>query len=640
MPFSVSPTVRVVEKDLSAIIPSTSNTTAAFVGRFDWGPYDTIVHISSEKELYAVFGPPSPNERGVDWFCAANFLSYGDKLKIVRVDESRGAGNVNNTSAYSGATSAHLNTNSGATAARVEAISAGQKGNALRWLSWCNGQPQPKHPDGSNIFTYVPTSTQAVFESFNNGVLTAGIAGSTLDECHIALVDTLGYYGASGAVLEKHQGLSRWKGVVDSNGKSLYYKDVINNTSPYIAIESNPNRSIWHEGTTGDPNWSATTTSIKEFGLTGQGANASVFSGMSGGHDEGVRANRFFTTVSPTEVVLAASRRFLEGTESGVTWPYEGVGSDSGAVGANNPNTYSLMEAWNKHFRDSEFEDVDLLIAGPSEALVSRHLIEIAEERKDCVAFVSPPSSPAGSEYNDNTYDTSLGGYSGPSSIVSYRNDTLNASSSYAVMDSGWKYQYDQYNDRYRWIPLNPDVAGLVVRTENETDPWFSPAGFNRGKIKGVVKLALNPNKAERDELYEAGINPVVTFPGEGTLLFGDKTLQRRATALDRINVRRLMIHLEKAIATAAKYQLFEFNDSFTRRSFVNMINPFLRRVQAQRGITDFRVVCDDTNNTGQVIDNNEFIADIFIKPAKSINYIQLNFTVLRSNALFEEVVV
>ena len=276
-------------------------------------------------------------------------------------------------------------------------------------------------------------------------------------------------------------------------------------------------------------------------------------------------------------------------------------------------------------------------IAGAGNAIISRHLVDIAEHRKDCVAFLSPPASPAGSEYNDVSYDSSLSGYSGPTSVVDYRNNTLSVSSSYAVMDSGWKYTYDTYNDRNRWVPLNPDIAGLVVRTENTTDPWFSPAGFNRGKIQGVVKLSLNPTKAERDELYASGINPVTTFPGDGTVLFGDKTMQRRATALDRINVRRLMIHLEKAIATAAKYNLFEFNDAFTRRSFVSTVNPFLRRVQSQRGITDFRVVCDETNNTGQVIDNNEFIADIFIKPAKSINYIQLNFTVLRSNAIFSE---
>jgi len=638
MPFSVSPTVRVVEKDLSAIIPSTSNTTAAFVGRFDWGPYDTIVNISSEKELYAVFGPPSPDERGVDWFCAANFLNYGDKLKVIRVDESRVAGNPG-TSAYSGATASRVL--SGATSARLEARSAGQKGNALRLLTWNNGQPEPLHPDGTKIFTYAPTSTQAVFDSFTNGTLKSGFAGSTLDECHIAVVDTLGYYGASGDVVEKFQGLSRWKGVGDGVGKSLYYKDVINNKSGIIRIEDNPLRSIWHAGVTGDVSWTSETVGpLTEFGVasaTHAGGPFAQYLGRGLSMD-GVAGNAAGTD-NAAGMTFSPSWRFQKGTLSGVTWPYEGVGNSTTSTGTDNPNPYSVMETWNKHFRDPEFEDIDLLIAGASEALISRHLIEIAESRKDCVAFISPPVSPAGSEYNDVVFDTSLGGYSGPTSLVNYRNNTLNASSSYAVMDSGWKYQYDSYNDRYRWVPLNPDVAGLVVRTENQTDPWYSPAGFNRGKIQGVVKLALNPNKAERDELYEAGINPVVTFPGEGTLLFGDKTLQRRATALDRINVRRLMIHLEKAIATAAKYQLFEFNDAFTRRSFINMINPFLRRVQSQRGLTDFRVVCDDTNNTGQVIDNNEFIADIFIKPAKSINYIQLNFVVLRSDALFTETI-
>ena len=682
MPFSVSPAVRVVEKDLSAIIPSTANTTGAFVGRFDWGPTDTIVNISSEKELYAVFGPPSPNERGTDWFCAANFLSYGDKLKIVRADENATYNDIN----FSGATASAVR--SGLTGARIAAKSAGQKGNSLRWYSQVPGQVEQKLPSGERAFSYAPTSTNAVFDSYHNGILTSPNGGGTMDECHIALVDTLGYFGATGAIIEKYQGLSRWKGVSDPNGKSLYYKDVINATSSLIEIETSSNSSIWHGGATGDPEWSPTTTSIKEHGLTGQGDARGVYAGTQvafstgywAGTPVGTTANEdpanyrsthtghgpllngtglsgcssceqyvaYFQqgTVSmtgasgPDNTLNDNGWRFVGGAASGVTFSYEGAGNNQSDSTAANPNPYSIMNAWNKHFRDAEFVDVDLLIAGPAEQLVSRHLIEIAEERKDCVAFISPPHSPAGSEFNDSTYDSSLGGYSGPTSIVNYRNNTLNASSSYAVMDSGWKYQYDSYNDRYRWIPLNPDVAGLVVRTENQTDPWFSPAGFNRGKIKGVVKLALNPNKAERDELYEAGINPVVTFPGDGTLLFGDKTLQRRATALDRINVRRLMIHLEKAIATAAKYQLFEFNDTFTRRSFVNMIQPFLRRVQSQRGLTDFRVVCDESNNTGQVIDNNEFVADIFIKPAKSINYIQLNFTVLRSDALFDEQVV
>ena len=196
---------------------------------------------------------------------------------------------------------------------------------------------------------------------------------------------------------------------------------------------------------------------------------------------------------------------------------------------------------------------------------------------------------------------------------------------------------YDSYNDKFRWVPLNADIAGIVARTEESTGPFFSPAGMNRGRVQGVVKLALNPNKADRDKLYSVSINPVVSFPGEGAVLFGDKTLQRRASALDRINVRRLLVSLEKAIATAAKFQLFEFNDGFTRRSFISTISPFLRRIQSQRGITDFRVVCDDTNNTAEVISKNQFVADIFIKPAQSINFINLNFSVLRADATFNE---
>ena len=196
---------------------------------------------------------------------------------------------------------------------------------------------------------------------------------------------------------------------------------------------------------------------------------------------------------------------------------------------------------------------------------------------------------------------------------------------------------FDTYNDRFRWVPLNADTAGIVARTEDTIAPFFSPAGFNRGRVQGVVKLAINPTKAERDELYAVGINPVVSFPGEGAVLFGDKTLQRRSSSLDRINVRRLLITLEKAISTAAKFQLFEFNDDFTRRSFKASVEPFLRRIQSERGITDFRVVCDETNNTSEVISQNQFVADIFIKPAQSINFINLNFSVLRADATFSE---
>jgi phage tail sheath protein FI len=211
--------------------------------------------------------------------------------------------------------------------------------------------------------------------------------------------------------------------------------------------------------------------------------------------------------------------------------------------------------------------------------------------------------------------------------------------SSYAVIDSGYKYRYDKYNDKYIYTPLNGDIAGLLVRTDLERDAWWSPAGYNRGLIKNVIKLAYNPNKAHRDILYSDDVNPVITQAGEGSLLFGDKTALGEASAFDRINVRRLFIVLEKAISRAAKSTLFEFNDTFTRAQFVNLVEPFLRDVQGRRGIYDFRVVCDESNNTGEVIDRNEFVGDIYIKPAKSINFIQLNFVAVRTGVDFEEIV-
>ncbi len=205
-------------------------------------------------------------------------------------------------------------------------------------------------------------------------------------------------------------------------------------------------------------------------------------------------------------------------------------------------------------------------------------------------------------------------------------------------MDGNWKYQYDRYNDVYRWIPLNGDIAGLCVNTDNVADPWFSPAGFNRGQIKNAVKLAFAPNQAERDDLYSAQVNPVINNPGTGIVLYGDKTLLAAPSAFSRVNVRRLFIVIEKAIATAAKFQLFEFNDAFTRAQFVSLLTPFLRDVQGRRGLYDFKVICNESNNTGQVIDNNEFVADIFLKPARSINFIQLNFIATRTGVSFEEI--
>lgn len=222
-------------------------------------------------------------------------------------------------------------------------------------------------------------------------------------------------------------------------------------------------------------------------------------------------------------------------------------------------------------------------------------------------------------------------------SVIAFRNALR--STSYGFLDSGYKYMYDRYNDIYRWVPLNGDMAGLAARTEHTNDAWWSPAGYNRGQVKNIVQLAWNPRRAFRDQLYKNGINPVVTFQTQGTILFGDKTLLAKPSAFDRINVRRLFIVLEKAISEAAKYTLFEFNDEFTRAMFKNLVNPYLRSVKGRRGVTDFLVVCDGTNNTGQIIDSNQFVGDIYIKPARSINFIQLNFIAVPTGIAFQEVV-
>lgn len=290
------------------------------------------------------------------------------------------------------------------------------------------------------------------------------------------------------------------------------------------------------------------------------------------------------------------------------------------------PTDADLCTAYDK-FANGDEVDVSLIMTGAASNVVSKYVIDnISEVRRDCVTFVSPESGQvvnnAGLEVDD---------------LTTYRN--LFNSTSYGFMDCNWKYQFDKYNNVYRWLPLNGDIAGLCVRTDFERDPWFSPAGFNRGHIKNVVKLAWNPSKGDRDDLYKIGINPVVTFPGEGTILYGDKTMLTKPSAFDRINVRRLFIVLEKAISRAAKYSLFEFNDEFTRAAFVALVEPFLRDVQGRRGIYDFRVICDTTNNTPEVIDRNEFIGDIYIKPARSINFIQLNFIAVRTGVAFEEVV-
>ena len=400
--------------------------------------------------------------------------------------------------------------------------------------------------------------------------------GGANDEIHIVVVDEEGKFtGTSGTILEKFGFVSKASDAKDDSGNSLYYKNVLASKSKYIRWMSHPTANA--------------------------GASYANATSTWGNTSSGISFTRLTSNVTISFGATAAA------------------GADGTLVAAN------TIAAYNS-FSSAESTDISLVVTGPNANTISSSLITLAETRKDCIVFFSP----AKSDVVDNAGSEAAACVTQAASI---------GSSSYAFMDCGWKYQYDKYNDVYRWVPLNGDIAGLCAKTDIEKDPWFSPGGLNRGQIRNVVKLAWNPTKTERDTLYVKGVNPVVTFQGEGTVLFGDKTLLSRPSAFDRINVRRLFIVLEKSIARAARFSMFEFNDQFTRAQFIALVEPYLRDVQGRRGITDFRVVCDETNNTGEVIDRNEFVGDIYIKPARSINFIQLNFVAVRTGVSFEEVV-
>jgi phage tail sheath protein FI len=400
--------------------------------------------------------------------------------------------------------------------------------------------------------------------------------GGANDEIHIVVVDEEGKFtGTSGTVLEKFGYVSKASDAKDDTGNTNYYKNVIANKSKYIRWMSHPTANTIATYSNASSTWGNTASGI-----------------------------------SFTRLASAVTLSLGNGTAAG---------ADGTIVAANTTAGYNL-------FSSSESTDISLIVTGPGANTISSSLISLVETRKDCIVFFSP----AKSDVVDNAGSEAAACVTQAASI---------GNSSYAFMDCNWKYQYDKYNDVYRWVPLNGDIAGLCAKTDIEKDPWFSPGGLNRGQIRNVVKLAWNPSKTERDTLYVKGVNPVVNFQGEGTVLFGDKTLLSKPSAFDRINVRRLFIVLEKSIARAARFSMFEFNDQFTRAQFIALVEPYLRDVQGRRGITDFRVVCDDTNNTGEVIDRNEFIGDIYIKPARSINFIQLNFVAVRTGVSFEEVV-
>jgi phage tail sheath protein FI len=459
----------------------------------------------------------------------------------------------------------------------------------------------------------------------------AKLEGGDNDELHVVVVDVNGKFtGTKGTVLEKFTALSKATDGVDNNGNPSFFADVINNSSRYVYVSDKNvfgtssslattsfgdlSRSFVVSNTSGSAvvTISNVTTDVLRPGMaiagTGVAAGSVILSITN--------STTFVLSKVTTSNVSAI-------TATGTAHVFTFSGGADGYTAITDADRITNGFAKFKH---QEEVDVNLVFAGNTTESIADYLIdEIGEYRKDCMVFVSPPKSAV--VENVSPLDA----------VKDFRN-VIN-SSSYAVLDSGWKMQYDAFNDKYRWIPLNPDTAGLVAQTERTNDAWWSPAGFNRGYIKNVVKLAYNPSaKGDRDELYQVGINPVVTFPGQGTILYGDKTLLARPSAFDHINVRRLFIVLEKAIATYSKFVLFEFNDAQTRSRFTNTIVPYLRNIQGRRGIIDFKVIADETVNTPDVIDGNSFAANILIKPNKSINFIQLNFVAVNTGASFEEV--
>jgi len=694
MPFQISPGVNVTEKDLTNIVPTVASNVGGIAGYFQWGPCEERVLIDSEDNLVTVFGKPDDNTADYFW-SAANFLGYANALQVVRKADSTAAnavakanGSRGDTNWTMGSTSGFLIKNeddyfsqvSGGTSPGVLSTGLSGDGEVAYFTSKYPGilgsslkvsmsdkhevvvasgissaiegdtfvdvtdknirgevavgdilkitsgsytvsgfsggatavgdtsTSLSNHKTEATEYTHINLETAILsgdvgtgltgtvtwayagnFDSEPNTSTDATKFGAINDEIHIAVIDEDGKFsGAKGTVLETFSA-SKAQDARKFDGTGNYYANVINTKSNYLWWGDHPDSISNADGTSG-----GNSADSNDWGTSFASIDAE---GVSGATFDSLVRNYYASFVG---------------------------GGDGSSF-----NNSSLYTNGYELFEDAETVDVSLLIGGPAEETLSGKLIDLVDARKDCLAFLSPPRE-------DVVGQTSVGTAS--QSAVDYYNTDLDKSSSYGVFDSGWKYQYDRYNDVYRWAPLNADIAGLCARTEQQQDAWWSPAGFSRGQIRNIVKLSYNPRKAHRDILYKNNLNPVVSFPGEGTVLFGDKTMQRKPSAFDRINVRRLFIVLEKAISTAAKFQLFEFNDEFTRSNFVNMVSPFLRDIQGRRGIYDYRVICDSTNNTQEVVDRNEFVADIYIKPARSINYIQLNFVAVRSGVDFEEI--
>ena len=691
--FQISPGVNISEIDLTTVTPPVSTTVGAIAGVFRWGPVGVRTLVTSENDLVRLFGKPASTNPET-FFTAASFLSYSNALYVSRAANTSVVFSAIANSAAFSANAAHSVKNRDDYDDKVASFSGdveyiakwpGALGNSLK-ISVC---------DSADAYTKTfDLQTNTVGDSnasFNNTLLTVSI-GSNTARIRVANTNAVGVTNAQAQTFATSVSALFTVGDFIEVGNSSIGKQSVKITAINLvnadsstsntgvagtcdvrlsladplklstAISSNTATRYWEyfnavdtaPGTSVYQSQTATgnTAAIDEMHLVVVDEDGS-FTGNPGGILEVFKGLSRATDAKNSDGSSNYYRTVLNETSQYVWWASDRANATSALASAltsstnvkpmtlsfqggvdNDETTVPFADTARAYdlFASAEEVDISLLLTGRSTGGTvgeqqANYLIDnIAEVRKDCIVFVSPQRA-------DVVNQTGTAA----TNVVEFRNAVR--SSSFAVMDSGYKYMYDKYNDVYRYVPLNGDIAGACVVTDSSRDPWYSPAGTSRGQIRNVVRLAFNPNKAERDLLYKNGVNPVISSPGEGTILFGDKTLLAKPSAFDRINVRRLFIVLEKSIARAAKSLLFEFNDEFTRTQFRNLVEPFLRDVQGRRGITDFKVVCDTTNNTAAVIDSNRFVGDIYVKPARSINFIQLNFVAVRSGIEFSEIV-
>ena len=581
MAFQLSPGVEIKEFDLTSVIPTIATTPAGYVGFFQWGPVDQRILIQSEKELQSVFGKAhSSIDLATSWYIVSNFLSYGGSLITVRA-ASTGDDNATDSSDTDGI----LIKNREDYESQFTAQNVSHSGYTFKFAAKYPGEL------GNSLKVVVVdgmdpnTNATGTWETYTDVYGIPGtsnyastINASARDEIHVIVVDEDGKWsGTAGTILEAFTNISKASDAKLPDGTTNYWRNVVNNRSQYVWVGNK--ESTGYSTTSGSTNWDSVVSPTQGF--------------------------KSLSTLKEYSLDFGTMTTTVGSTQEG-----------------------QIVASFTSQFGNPEEIDVSLLIAGNMTATNSKSIMNIASLRQDCIAFISPVAVTLVEKSRQG--NTEIVNY-----LKTYR-ETL-GSSSYGVLDGNAKYQYDRFNDRFLYVPLCGDIAGCCVRTDNAKEPWYSPAGFDRGRINNIVKLVWNPTKAERDTLYKNNINPVVSFQGSGAILFGDKTLQTKASAFDRINVRRLFNVLEKTIATAAKFQLFEFNDAFTRAQFRQLVEPFLREVQGKRGVSSYGVVCDETNNTASVIDQNQFVADIFVAPARSINFIRLNFIATPTGVTFAE---